>query len=202
MASSQTKLTVWNLALDLVSENAITDPNDNSAAGRWLQRNYDQVVAVTLRAYPWGFAKERFSLSAAATDPSFKWAKRYKKPAGTVRVLPITRYGERNGVPIPFEIVGDYIETNEGAPLRVHWLMDKSNNPGVWDALFTQLVYTSLAVGLANKFPGKVKYLDRAIRLQQAAKEAAEEIESFEGTAEPTEEYDIIRVRDASYTGR
>ncbi len=55
---------------------------------------------------------------------------------------------------------------------------------------------------MANKLPGKVKYLDRALKLQQDAKEAAEEIESFEGTAEPTEEYDIIRARDASYTGR
>ena len=36
----------------------------------------------------------------------------------------------------------------------------------------------------------------------RAAQEKAEQIEAFESPAEPTEEYDILRARESSYTGR
>jgi hypothetical protein len=199
--SSQTKLNVWNLALDLISETALQSPTEDSAAGRWLTREWDHVVATLLRSYVWGFAKQRFSISADATNPPFKWSYRYKMPAGTIRVLPITRYGDRTGAPVVHEIVGDYIETNEPAPLYVTCIMDYSNNPGKWDALFTEMVRCTLAVGMANKFPGKVKYIDRAERALMRAQLKAEEIEALEGSAEPTEEANIIRAREADYTG-
>lgn len=201
MPSSQTKLNVWNLALDLISETALQSPTEDSAAGRWLNREWDHVVATLLRSYVWGFAKQRFKLPADATAPVFKWSYRYKMPAGTIRVLPITRYGEPGEAPVKHEIVGDYIETNEAAPLYVTCLMDYSNNPGKWDALFTEMVRCTLAVGMANKFPGKVKYLDRAEKALLRAQARAEEIEAFEGSGEPTEEADIIRVREQGYTG-
>jgi hypothetical protein len=112
----------------------------DSPAARWLERNYSHAVETTLRSYVWGFAKQRFEIPADATAPVFKWSYRYKMPAGTIRVLPINRYGDQFGEIIKHEIVGDYIETNEPAPLRVTCIMDLSANPGRWDALFVEIV--------------------------------------------------------------
>lgn len=202
MPTSQTKLTVWNLALDLVNETALQVATADSPAARWLERNYSHAVETTLRGYPWGFAKQRHALAADSTPPAFKWSYRYKMPPSTVRVLPIMRYGDQYGDPVKFEIVGDYIETNEPAPLRVTCIMDLSANPGRWDALFVEIVRCKLAIGMANKFTGKANFLARAQTLLTAAQDQAELIESFEGTSEPVEQFDILRARGDSYDGR
>jgi hypothetical protein len=200
--TSQTKLTVWNLALDLVNETALQGYTDDNPAARWLNRNYAHAVETTLRAYPWGFAKERFAISADSTAPAFKWSYRYKIPPGALRVLPVMRAGERRGVPLQHEIVGNYIETNEPAPLYVTCIMDKSANPGTWDALFVEIVRCKLAIGMANKFTGKERFLARAQQLLDRAVEQAEMIEAYESTPEPAEEADILRVRGDAYDGR
>ena len=202
MPTSQTKIDIWNLALDIVRETALQTTTESTPTARWLERNNSHAVEVTLRSYVWGFAKKRFEIAADATAPLFKWSYRYKIPAGAVRVLPVMSGGYRQGRPVPTEIVGGYIETDYAAPLPVTCIMDKSANPGEWDALFVEIVRCALAWGMANKFTGKSQFIDRAEKMLRAAQEKAEQIEAFESPAEPTEEYDILRARESSYTGR
>jgi hypothetical protein len=201
MPTSQTKLTVWNLALDIVRETALQSPTQDAPTARWLERNYSHAVETTLRSYVWGFAKEKVALPADATAPAFGWSYRYKLPPGTIRVLPIRENGARLGRPVAYEIVGDYIETNHGAPLNITVIKDVSANPGRWDALFVEIVRCKLALGMANKFTGKAQFVDRAQRMLVEAQERAEQIEAFESPAEPTEEFDILRVRGEGYDG-
>lgn len=195
MPSSLTKLQVWNLAIDVIRDTALQSLTDNAATARWLERNWPHAVETSLRAYPWGFATSMHKLSADADKPPFGWSYYYTPPAGWLRVLPITRYGERFGVPVPHEIIENRIATNEAAPLCVRLVMDKSSNPGVWDSLFVEMVRAKLALGMANKFTSKNKYIELASQLLRAATDQAEQIDAYEGSGQPVEAFDIIRSR-------
>jgi len=197
MPSSLTKLGVWNLAIDVIRDTALMTTTDASATARWLERNWEHTVVSTLRAYPWNFAKELRSLSADATAPEHGWLYYYTPPAGWLRLLPITRGGYRFGALVPHEIIGNKIATDEPAPLKVKLIMDKSSNPGVWDSLFVEMVRAKLALGMANKFTSKNRYIELASQLLKNATELAEQIDAFEGSAEPVEQFDIIRAREA-----
>lgn len=195
MPSSLTKLQVWNLAIDVIRDTALQSTTDNAATARWLERNWQHTVETSLRAYPWGFATSLRELSADADTPPFGWSYFYTPPAGWLRILPITHYGERFGAPVPYEMLENRIATNEAAPLRVRIIMDKSSNPGVWDSLFTEMVRAKLALGMANKFTAKNKYIELASQLLRAATDQAEQIDAYEGSPQPVEAFDIIRAR-------
>ncbi len=195
MPSGMTKVEIFNLALDLVKEPPVVSTDDPKATARFLTRNFDHTARTALRSYPWNCAKELVEISADAAKPAFKWAYAYTIPAGTLRILPITYNGFRFGTPVPHEIVGDKILTDKGAPLHVVRIKDIVDNPGLWDDLLVEYVRCSLALGMANKFSSKSKYVELASQLLNAAKEQAETIDAYEGTPEPAQVYDIIAVR-------
>ena len=197
MPSSLTKLGVWNLAIDVIKDTALQTTQDNTATSRWLERNWQHAVETTLRTYVWNFSKKFVKLPADATPPAFKWQYSYKPPAGWLRVLYMTEGGERYGRPIPHEIVGDRIFTNEPPPLCVPLVMDVSANPGLWDPLFVEIVRCKLGLGMANKFTSKAKYIELASQLLKQATDQAELIDALEGSAEPVEQFDILRARGA-----
>jgi hypothetical protein len=197
MPSGMTKLDVYNLAVDLIRDTALQSVQQAAPTARWLNRNFKHAVMTTLRAYPWNFAKQIVSLPADDEAPEAMWQNAFTPPAGWVRILPITSGGYRYGAPVPFEVVGGRIYTDASAPLKVRLIMDKSANPGVWDPLFVELVRCKLALGMANKFPGKSKYIELASQLLRSATDQAELIDAFEGTPEPVEQFDILRVRGA-----
>lgn len=195
MPGSQTKLDVYNMAIDVIKDTALQSTEDPTATARWLNRNFKQYVVASLRNYPWNFAQSYVKLAADALQPAFRWRFAYKPPPGWVRILPITRYGDRYGDLVPYSVVGNRIYTNEPAPLCVILILDKSANPGEWDALFTQMIFSSLALGMANKFTGKAKYVDLASQLLSQAVDQAETMDAFEGAPEPIETFDVLRVR-------
>lgn len=195
MPTRLTKLEVLNLALDVIREPAAQSLDTSSASMRFLQRNYDHVVDMLLQAYVWNFAKQRFVLNRDGTDPAWGWRHRYRIPANALRVLPLTEGGNRDGNILRHEIVGDYVETDAGAPLRVTCIM-RVDNPGEWSPLFAEMVRAQLALLMANKFTGKARFIDIANSLLQAARERAEMIDAIEGSADPIEQHDILRVRE------
>lgn len=195
MPSGMTKVEIFNLALDLVKEPPVVSTDDPKASARFLNRNFDHTARTALRSYPWNCAKEYVELAAGIDKPLFKWAYAYTIPAGTLRVLPPTYNGFRYGDVIPHEIVGNQIYTDKGAPLRIVRVKDVVDNPGLWDDLLVEYVRCSLALGMANKFSGKSKYVELASQMLNAAKEQAETIDAYEGTPDPAAVYDIIAVR-------
>lgn len=199
MPSGMTKVEIGNLALDLIREPPLVTFDDASfATARFLNRNFDHTARTALRSYPWNCAKEFIEIAADATKPPFKWSYAYTLPAGTMRLLPLTRNGYRYGDIIPHEIVGNKVYTDKGAPLRAARIKDITDNPGLWDDLLVEYVRCALALGMANKFSSKSKYVELASQLLNAAKQQAETIDAYEGTPEPAAVYDIIGVRGAS----
>lgn len=194
MATSLTKLSVWNLAIDVIKDTPIQTLEDDTAVAKWLHRNYDMIVEANLRTYNWNFAREYHVLSAQAKGPAFRWSYAYKLPNGWLRLLPIEHRGIRGGRIVEHEVVGEYIYTNEPAPLYIRCIMNQTN-PGLWNTLFVRLIVADLALGMANKFTGKNKFIELAAGLLREAREMAEAIDTLEGSAEPIEQHDVIRVR-------
>lgn len=200
MPSSMTKVDVYNMAIDIIRDTALQSTTDPAATARWLNRNWQPYVEAAMRAYPWNFAKQQFKLPADSEKPLFKWSYFYTPPPGWLRVLPITTGGRRDGRPVPHEIIGQRIATNYPAPLPVTCIMDRTANPGQWDTLFVQFVAAKLALGMTAKFPAKARYTNEAKDALAAATEQAEQIDAYEGSAEPVEENNIIRARGLGQT--
>lgn len=194
MPTSQTLVTIYNMALDIVVEAPISTTTDNSPFARWMNRNFVPTVEAALRQNVWNFATELHVLNKATIQPAFRWRYQYHLPPGWLRVLPLTRGGERGGLPIPYEVKRNMLMTNAGSPLRVELVMNVQD-PGEWDPLFATMIAARLAVGLAHRFTGKSFFVKQAQRIAADAMEQAEEINAYEGSLQPVEQHDIIRVR-------
>jgi hypothetical protein len=196
MPTGLAKIDVWNGALDILRDAPLTATTDTTATARWLSRNYDNLLAATLRAYPWNFALDRAELAEDATTPAFGWAKRYAMPSGWVRLLPINVDGEWEGTPIDHELEGAYILTDESAPLRVRGV-DLITNPGAWDPLFAEALEARIALKMAHWLTGKASYVKVAETLYKAALSEAYRIDGMEGSPEMPEQSAVIAARYA-----
>lgn len=195
MSSTLTKLEVINLAMDTIREAPAQTLASNTAPMRFFLRHYQHVVDMTLQSYVWNFAKEMHELNADPTDPAWGFQYRYSLPNGCLRVLKPTEDGLEGSRPIPHSIVGNWLHTDWSSPRRVMCIM-RVENPGVWTPLFTEIVVNRLGLRAANKFTGKAAYIQLINAVLQAAIAKAEEIDSYEGSAEPSEQNDIILVRN------
>lgn len=194
MPTAHTVTTIYNMALDLIVELPVSSPSDDTPYARWLNRNYQHYVRATLRQQPWNFAIELHALDADVDVPAARWRYSYTLPNGWLRVLPPTYDGERGGNLLPYEVLGSQLFMNQSGPRSVYLVMDRQS-PGDWDDLFAMLIAAKLANGMAHRFTAKTKYVELTKMAAEEAFAAAEEINSFEGTPMPNEEFDIIRIR-------
>lgn len=196
MPSTLTKSGIWNLALDTIREAPVQDQLANSAPIKWLTRNYDHARDVLLRSYVWNFALEPFELNELTADGSWLggWDHKYQLPNNWLRVLNVNEDGERNGRIVPFKVAGNILYSNHST-IRV-WLVMRKTNEGDFDPLFAEALGAKLALGMANKFTAKNKYIELAGNMLSNAVAKAEEIDTFEGSAEPIANYAIIDARE------
>lgn len=194
MPTSHTLVTIANRALDVIAENPISTLQDNNVYARWINRNYSFTVEAALRQQPWNFAVELHELNPDPVNPSFRWLRRFALPPGWLRVIAPTYDGSRYGRPLDYEVKRNFVYMNETTPRRVELVMN-IQDPGEWDPLFAELIAARLATGMAYRFTAKKSYVDVAKQTAQEALDTAVEINAFEGSAEPIEQYDIIRIR-------
>jgi hypothetical protein len=175
---------IMNQALDLLEEEPILSPDDDRAAVRWMQRNYQPVMDSLLRMHPWNFASARTALAAVSEPPSSGWSYQYDLPADCLRVLPLNG-GTLNGASVPYIIEGRRILSNAGAPLSISYIR-RVTDTNQMDALFVQVFAATLASRAANWLTGKQGYSQA---LKQQAGELmlqAQIVDALEGSpAEP-----------------
>lgn len=194
MSSAHTTLTVRNAALDLIAEFPLTNVNDDNVYARWMNRNFQHVVQAALRQQPWNFACQWHTLTSV-DEMTFRWTYAYDLPSGWLRVLQPTVGGIRGGQPIPYEVKQNRLYASYDAEQNVECVMD-TQAPGSWDPLFASLIVARLAHGMSNRFTAKSRYVEYTANLAAQAYEDAVEINTFEGSLEPTEEFTILRVRE------
>lgn len=193
MPTSHTILTLKNAALDGIGELPLA-PGDTNAYARWLNRNYEHAVRAALRSNPWNFAIELHQLNRSLTEPAFRWRYYHDLPPGWLRVLPFTRDGSGLGEPIKHAVIGNQIASSYDGDHFVTLVMDRQD-PGTWDQLFADYVAAKLANGMAHRFTAKSSFVQLTENAMANAMATAAEINAFEGSPEPIEQYDIIRVR-------
>lgn len=184
---------VKNLALDMIGELPIT--SGSTAISRFMDRWFEHTVEVELQANNWNFAIDYDETEADATYvATSRWRYRYLKPNGALRLLPPNTYGERYGRPIDHAVTMSGVLTNTTGPLKGWWVF-RVLEPGQWDPLFAHLIAASLALAGANKFTGKASYVQLATQARDGAIERATEVNAIEGSPQPIEQHDILRVR-------
>lgn len=194
MPTSHTLTTIYNRALDHISEFPVNTPQDSTAYARWLNRNYAPTVETALRLDAWNFATRFAIVQEEAEPPVMRWKKQFRLPPGCLRVLQPTQDGYRNGYPLPWAVQGAYLLMNTTPRNGIEFIAN-IQNPGEWEPLFADMVAAQLAAGMAQRFTGKNSYLDRCVQLAREAKDQASEINAFEGTAQTPDQDDIIRLR-------
>ncbi len=176
------EVAVYNMALDMLEEGPVTAPSEESRAARLLSRNYPQTRDEVLRAHPWNFALKRTRLPALAEAPAFGWQRAFHLPSDCLRVLPVALGGGFNARPIPHEIEGSHILTDEPAPLAIRYIR-RVSDPGRFDALFARALAARLAVYVGHVITGKQGYIERVGRIYSETLMEARRIDSLEGSA-------------------
>lgn len=194
MPTSETQMTIYNGALDMVGSRPVASLSEASAECRWLNRNYTAYVQSTLRRDLWNFAMEMFELNQQVDGPAFRWRWGYDLPPGWLRVVPPMYGGRRGGRPLKYEVKGNVLYSNDGNPFYCEIVMDKQV-PGEWDALFADLMKARLADGMAHSLTHKASYKQLTKQTVQEAYEIAQQVNAFESPMDEVEQHDIIRVR-------
>lgn len=154
MGSQQTKIQIWNMALDVLREQPLSAVTDTGATAKWLSRNYDQQRDYLMERYLWKFALTRTELAADPTKPAWQWQYRYLLPTDSLRFVPPTYNGEWGGTPIPFEEESGYLLCNTAGPLRLRYIL-RTTNEGLFSNGFCECLSLRLALRMAHWMTGK-----------------------------------------------
>lgn len=194
MPSQSSEIAIYNMALDLLEEEAAVDPQDDRAPVRWLNRNYAPTRDSLLRQHPWNFAIRRIALPELQDRPAFGWRHQYQMPADTLRILPITDSGEFNGRPVPHVIEGLRILTNQPLTLKARYVR-RVENTANFDPIFVELLATTLAMKMAHWMTGKRTLMETLTMMLREINENARLLDALEGTPEAVADNDWIDAR-------
>lgn len=194
MPSQSSEIDIYNMALDLLEEEAAVDPQDDRAPVRWLNRNYGPTRDSLLRQHPWNFAICRIALPELQDRPAFGWRHQYQMPADTLRILPLTDSGEFNGRPVPHVIEGLRILTNEPPSLKARYVR-RIENTARFDPIFVELLATTLAMKMAHWMTGKRTLMETLTMMLREINDNARLLDALEGTPEAVEDNDWIDAR-------
>lgn len=151
---------IANRALSKLGDARITDISQtNTKAARAMNHRFQFIRDQVLAAYPWRFAMKRTTLAALSSAPEWGYAYQYALPADCLRLVTLGdisvnvetlgvmyRVGsDYTGSDAPFEIVGENIQTDIAAPLKVEYVQqiaDTGKFPDVFvEALASRLAY-------------------------------------------------------------
>lgn len=203
MGSLQSKIAIWNMALDHLQEAPLSSLVDNDPFCRWLQRNYDQTRDYVMGRYIWKFAKTRAQIAAEATAPAFGWAYQYIMPNDMIRLLPLTSNGVWMGTPIPYELEGNaggdqVVLCDVVGPLKVHYIT-RITNEGKFTNDFCEVLAIRLARRMAHWATGKNSFVQTLDAMMKETMEEVRQTEAFQTIGGQYYDDDIASSREQVY---
>lgn len=152
MATTVSKLTIYNMALGFIGTRTIASPNERTPEAIQCELYWDRARRAALRDYPYGFAQRRFRLAQKPMPDEYAnvWRYAYSVPAQALKVMRIEdAQGRRNA---PFTI-----GQADGSDLLI--LCDQGEAMAVctvdvedarlWDELFVEAMAYRLALYVA-----------------------------------------------------
>jgi hypothetical protein len=171
-------VSICNLALQRLGAKSISSLTEDSTAARACNRVYEHARDSELRAHPWSFARRRVQVAADATAPTFGFAKRYQLPSDYLRILPTNGY-DGSSVQDDWQIEGRFIVTNDASPINLIYLK-RVTDENEFDALFTELLVSRIAMDIAEKITQSNRKKEEAIVRYNDAKKEARRVNAFE----------------------
>lgn len=140
-----TKSDIVNIAAVHLGEDTFVDPfTDDDPTAEVLSFKYDFSRREVLRSHTWSCAKIDVSLSADGTAPTHTWARRFLVPQESLRVVNVNNTDLDDLYFREFEIKGQYIHTDEAAPLKITYIRDEEDT-SVFDPILVEGIALHLA---------------------------------------------------------
>lgn len=139
--ASQTE--ICNIALSLIGNRRIEQMADSNVRARECTTHYEQARREVLEAHPWKRANARIQQAADATAPAFGYSSRYALPPDALAIISIEK-------DLPWEIEGDFIETDADGPLNIKYTKDLTDT-SKFSALMVEAFSHKLAARIAKK---------------------------------------------------
>lgn len=183
MAASQTQ--VVNLGLTKLGQDRCINITDDVEAVRVMRSLWDLAVDTVLAKHPWKFATLRTTLPALATAPAYEWSLQYQLPDACLRLVQVADDWVFYAQDVPFFTLeggpngGQYILTDEAAPLRVRYVQ-RVSNVGLWPPLFARAVAMHLAADACEKLTQSNSKFESAMAAYEIAIREAKRASAIE----------------------
>ncbi len=165
-------LDIANMALAVLDEAPIAQPDRDVKAARLLNLHFDLTCEAELTKYAWVFAILRANVVGSDTGSECGLTFAYELPADCLRPLPLTDNGEPDGVPISWRQEAGLIYSDQSGPLTLRYVANLTD-PNDWDALFTEVLVAALAIKVAHPLTHKSGMIDIARSAYDRALDAA-----------------------------
>jgi hypothetical protein len=146
---------VWNLALNLVGDDFVVDPLEDSTAADLCRLHYPYALDFVLESQDWNFAVKRLEVAESNdTEPVFTFDSSFKIPSDSVRVIEVwdTKRGNQNtrftNNDLQWQQEGEYISANTAEQVWVRYI-ERVEDPNRFSSSFITALSTFLAYRLA-----------------------------------------------------
>jgi hypothetical protein len=117
------KTSIANRALIKLGSTLLTNVDtDNNAKARNIRAIYEDVRNEEISKHFWKFAKDRSSLAADPTAPSFGWTVKYQLPSDWLRNYRIRDGGDPNTEVDEYDVEGSYILCDIGSIIYLEYI--------------------------------------------------------------------------------
>ncbi|RUU42509.1 MULTISPECIES: hypothetical protein [unclassified Mesorhizobium] len=168
-----TPLDIANMALGVLDEAPIDSLDQDVKAARLLNLHFDLTREAELTKHAWVFAILAATVAGADTGSgagTLNFA--YELPMDCLRPLPLTHNGEPDGMPISWRQETGLIYCDQSGPRLIRYVANLTD-PNDWDALFTEVLVSALAVKIAHPLTHKAGLIDIARGAYDRALDAA-----------------------------
>lgn len=183
------KVEICNMGLALIGDAPIDSLSENNDRATVCNLFYDSTRDATLRAHPWGFAKQRKALALDAESPLFFWENQFTLPTEPycLRVLGVD---EDFPGQIPYSIEERNLLCDESAISILY--IAQITDTGLFDSTFTDAFVARLAMSFALALTKKESMLSLAAKLYEIKIAEAQTVDGLEATKQTYYNTDLI----------
>ena len=143
-----TEVSICSNALRLLCDDPITSLTDDSERARLCNSLYSDARDYLLRAHPWNFAITRASLAQLSDTPSYEYAYQYALPNNPFCLRVLSMEYEDYVFKIEHYTTQGRVLLTDESTAKIKYIAQVTDTQQ-FDAMFTDLLTTKLAVDLA-----------------------------------------------------
>lgn len=165
-----TKLGVYNDALELIGERALSSLTENREPRRVLDGRYDSALNYCLEAGFWNFAMRSVEIAADdAVTPAFGYVYAFEKPDDWLRTAALSD-SETFATPLRYYVDEGSYWYSDVTPMYVRYVSNGATyglDLTRWPETFTRYVVTHLAAEICERLTQNSSKLDELRRLEK-----------------------------------